>query len=122
MAGTAKEQFNSGRNNHNCQGANCTNAAIGDTMGASYLKIKIETGSQMEDSVLTADTVTKALNKEAGDVKANSGNTMPRLREPSNKKFETNDVSSDLKKEADTAKNIINAINRPTAIYAWPNI
>ena len=122
MAVTAKEEFKSDGNNHNCQGANRTTAAIGDTMGASYLKTKIETGSQMEDSMLTADTVTNALNKEAGDVKANCGDIMPRLRERSNNNFETKDVSSDLKKEADTAKNIINVINRPTAIYVWPNI
>ena len=91
MAGTATEEFNSGGNNHNCQGANHTNTVIGDTMGASYLKTKIETGSQMEDSMLTADTITKALNKGAGTVKANNGDIMPRLREPSNKNFETKD-------------------------------
>ena len=76
----------------------------------------------MEDFALATDIITKAFEKDIGHVKANGCNIKPSLRKPSNKNFETKDISPKWKKGVNTVKNITIAINKCPAIYTWPSI
>ena len=75
--------------------------AINDIMGVNDFKtndvnfeMEEKVDDQMEDSGLATDILAKAFEKEVFDVKANGGDIVPRLREPSTEKFNAKTMPS----------------------------